>query len=53
MKKPEKYNNKEHETWGDTPDVDVKCKIRLGVSKILTKLNHVPPDKSVPEESKF
>ena len=37
---------------GDTPDLDVECKIRLSNSEILsdveTKLNHVSPDKRIP-----
>ena len=47
----ENNSNQEHETWGDTPDLDVECKIRLSNSEILgnleTKLNHVPSDKRV------
>ena len=45
-------SSQEHETWGDTPDLDVECKIRLSNSEILddlkTKLNHVHPDKRIP-----
>ena len=48
----ENNSNQEHETWGDTPDLDVECKIRLSNSEILddleTKLNHVPQDKRIP-----
>ena len=48
----ENNSNQEHETWGDTPDLDVECKIRLSNSEILddleTKLNHVPHDKRIP-----
>ena len=47
----ENDSKKEHEVWGDTPDVDVECIIRLSNSEILTdletKLNHVPPDKRI------
>ena len=42
----ENNSNQEHETWDDTPDLDVECKIRLSNSEILddleSKLNHVP-----------
>ena len=45
-------SNHEHEAWGDTPDIDVKCKIRLSHSEILadleTKLNHGLPGKRIP-----
>ena len=45
-------SNQEYEAWGDTPDLNVACKIRLNNSEILsdleTKLNHVPPDKRIP-----
>ena len=48
----ENNSNQGHETWGDTPDLDVECKIRLSNSEILndleTKLNHVPQDKRIP-----
>ena len=48
----ENDSNQEHEAWGDTPDLEDECKIRLSNSGILydleTKLNHVPPDKRVP-----
>ena len=48
----ENNNNQEHETWGDTPDLNVECKIRLSNSEILddleTKLVHVPQDKRIP-----
>ena len=60
MKKPvmvtecniENNSNQGHEILGDTPDLDVECKIRLSNSEILddllTKLSHVPSDKRVP-----
>ena len=48
----ENGSNQEHEAWGDTPDLDVECKIRLSNSDILsdleTKLNCVPSDKRIP-----
>ena len=48
----ENDSKQEHETWSDTSDLDVECKIRLSNSKILsdleTKLNHVPPYKRIP-----
>ena len=48
----ENNSNQEHGIWGDTPDLNVKCKIRLSNSEILneleTKLNHLPQDKSFP-----
>ena len=48
----ENNSNQEHETWGDMPDLDIECKIRLNNSEILddleTKLNHVPQDKRIP-----
>ena len=48
----ENNSNQELEAWGDTPDLDVECKIRLNNSEILsdleTKLNHVLPDKRIP-----
>ena len=48
----ENDSNQEHETWGDTADLDIECKIRLSNSEILndlkTKLNHVPQDKTIP-----
>ena len=44
--------NQEHEAWGVTPDDEVKCKIRLHNSEILTnlkiKLNLVPPENRIP-----
>ena len=47
----ENDSNQKHKTWGDTPDLDVECKIRLSNSEILkdleTKLNHVPQDKRI------
>ena len=48
----ENNSNQEQETWGDTPDLPVECKIKLSNSEILddlkTKLNHVPHDKRIP-----
>ena len=45
-------SNQEHEAWGDTPDLDIECKIRLSNFEILsdleTKINHVLPDKRIP-----
>ena len=47
----ENDSNQEHETWGDTPDLDVECKIRLSNSEIVddseTKLSHAPTNKRV------
>ena len=48
----ENNSNQEHETWGDTPDLDFGCKIRLSNSEIFddleTKLNQVSQDKRTP-----
>ena len=47
----ENDNNKGHEAWVDTPDVEVECKIRLSnpsLADIETKLNHVPQGKRIP-----
>ena len=35
----ENDSNQESEAWGDTPDVEGKCKIRLSKSEILTDLD--------------
>ena len=47
----ENDSNQEHETWGDTPDLDVECKIWVSNSESLddleTKMHHVPPEKRV------
>ena len=48
----ENNSNQEHQTWSETPDLDVECKIRLSNSEILddleTKLHHVPQGKRIP-----
>ena len=43
----ENNSNQEHETWGDTPDLNVECKYEI-LDDLETKLNHVPQDKRIP-----